>query len=176
VSGEEAVVTQAMIERAMAGRSGRAMFIMDLGMPRNVEAGARRLYSVYLYNVDDLGEIVEQNKKAREAEIPRAEEIISQHVTKFAGWQASVEVNALLGQLREALHQQRQAFLQERLAAMSSLSPEDRQRVSRLTEELIEQILAGPARRLRHNRELRRRLEDIEALRDVFGLGEKDEP
>jgi glutamyl-tRNA reductase len=173
VSGEEAVITRAMIERAMAARSGRAMFIMDLGLPRNVEAGAARLYSVYLYNLDDLGEIVEQNKKAREAEIPRAEEIINEHVAKFAVWQTSVEANTLLEQLRQLLHDQRQAFLEERLAAMPSLSPEDRQRVNRLTEELIEQILAGPARRLRHTRELRRRLEELEALRDVFGLGEK---
>ena len=57
--------------RAWRARSGGPMFVIDLGVPRNVAADAAGLYNVYLYNIDDLGEIVEQNKKAREAEIPR---------------------------------------------------------------------------------------------------------
>lgn len=172
VSGTEAVLTRAMIERAMDARSGRSLFIVDLGVPRNVEAGVSKLYNVYLYNVDDLGEIVEQNKKAREAEIPRAEAIIREHVEKFWVWRSSLEVNAILEELRERLHAQRQEFLRDRLGAIQGLSPEDRQRVARLTEELIDRLLEAPARRLRHSRELRQRLEDIEALRDLFGLGQ----
>jgi glutamyl-tRNA reductase len=170
VSGTEAVLTREMVERAMEARAGRSLFIVDLGVPRNIEASAGNLYNVYLYNVDDLGEIVEQNKKAREAEIPRAEAIIGEHVEKFLVWRSSLEANAILEELREQLHAERQEFLRDRLDAIQGLSPENRQRVARLTEELIDRLLEAPARRLRHSRELRQRLEDIEALRDLFGL------
>jgi glutamyl-tRNA reductase len=53
---------------------------------------------------------------------------------------------------------------------MPQLSPEDRQRVARLTEDLIEHILERPAKRLRESRALRRRLAELEALRDFFDL------
>src|SRR6478736_2498253 len=50
-----------------------ALFVMDLGLPRNIEASAAELYNVYIYNMDDLTDIVQQNRQARESEIPRAE-------------------------------------------------------------------------------------------------------
>lgn len=168
------VLSRAMVERAMAARSGRAMFVVDLGVPRNVEPEAAQVYNIYLYNVDDLGEIVEQNKKAREAEIPRAEALIAEHVAKFEVWQSGVEAMSIFDQLRARLHADRQALIKERLDSMPHLSGEDRQRIERLTEELIEQILTRPTKRLRHTRELRRRLEDIEALRDLFELDKED--
>src|ERR1700723_2691712 len=67
------VVSREMLERSIAARGGRPVFVVDLGVPRNVASESAGLYNLYLYNIDDLGEIVEQNKKARESEIPRAE-------------------------------------------------------------------------------------------------------
>jgi glutamyl-tRNA reductase len=158
-----------MVEPAMAARANRALFIMDLGVPRNVDAQVGSLYNVYLYNIDDLTEIVDQNKKAREEEIPRAEALIEEHVGKFEAWQASVQAASVLNQLRAKLHHEREQFLQKRLAEMQALSAEDRQRVAKLTEELLEHVLLDPAERLRA-RGLRRRFQDLEALRDLFGL------
>ena len=67
------------------------MFVVDLGVPRNITDDAAGLYNLYLYNIDDLGEIVEQNKKAREAEVPRAEAIVAEHIAKFESWRAALE-------------------------------------------------------------------------------------
>ncbi len=175
VGGAERVLTRPMVERAMAVRANRAMFIIDLGVPRNVEAAVGELYSVYLYNIDDLTEIVEQNKKAREGEIPRAEAIIEEHVGKFQAWQASVQVVALLDQLRVKLRHEREEFLRERLDQMQHLSAEERQRIARLAEELLERVLLDPVERLRSARGLRRKLQNFEALRDLFGL-DKEKP
>src|SRR3981189_357555 len=73
VSGAEPILTRGAIERAMGRRGNRALLMIDLGVPRNVAAGGGGLYKTYVYNIDDLTEIVEQNKKARQAEIPRVE-------------------------------------------------------------------------------------------------------
>ena len=80
----------------MNARGNRALFLMDLGMPRNIEAAAADLYNVYLYNIDDLSDIVQQNRQAREGEVPRAEAIVEDHVGKFLSWQASVELVGLV--------------------------------------------------------------------------------
>src|ERR1700681_615739 len=125
VSSSEPILTRAAIERAMAARGNRALLMIDLGVPRNVAADAADLYNTYLYNIDDLTEIVEQNKKTREAEIPRAESIIEEQIEKFLHWQAGVATGTVLGDLRAKLAAERDAFLRERLASISNLSERD---------------------------------------------------
>src|SRR2546428_8723114 len=90
VSTEEPVLRREIVERAMAARGNRALFLMDLGVPRNIDPSVAELYNVYVYNTDDLSEIVQQNRNARESEVPRAQGIVDEHVTKFLSWQASV--------------------------------------------------------------------------------------
>ena len=170
ISGAERVVTRAMLERAMAARMNRALFIMDLGVPRNVEAGAGELYNVYLFNIDNLTAVVDQNKKARESEIPRAEAIVEEHVRKFETWQAGLNAMSLVEQLRARVGREREDFVRERLAQMPHLSPADREQVARMMQELLDRVLLEPAERLRDSRELRRKLQNLEALRDLFGL------
>ncbi|HVA72054.1 MAG TPA: glutamyl-tRNA reductase [Candidatus Limnocylindrales bacterium] len=170
VSGSEHVLTRAIIERAMAARSGRAMFVIDLGVPRNVEPEAEGLYNVYLFNIGHLGEIVEQNKKARETEIPRVETIIDEHARKFLAWQSSLEAAGLLDAFRARLDAERRSLLNVHFANGDGLSENDRARIEMFTEELINRIVQLPSARLRQARKLRRPLEGLAALRELFGL------
>jgi len=175
VSGSEHVLTRTLLERAMAARSGRAIFVIDLGVPRNVDPDAEGLYNVYLFNIDHLGEIVEQNKKAREAELPRVETIVDEHVTKFLAWQSSLEAAGLLDAFRARLEAERRALLAAHFANADGISESERARFEQLTEELIDRIVQVPSQRLRQARKLRRPLEGLAALRDVFGLDPSDE-
>src|SRR5205814_5654113 len=70
VSAEEPVLRRDVVERAMAARGNRALFLMDLGVPRNIAPDVAELYNVYVYNTDDLSEVVQRNRSARESEIP----------------------------------------------------------------------------------------------------------
>ncbi len=170
ISSAEPILTRAAIERAMARRGNRALLMIDLGVPRNIAPGVAELYNTYLYNVDDLTEIVEQNKKAREAEIPRAEAIINEQIEKFMHWQAGVAAGAVLGDLRTKLAAEREAFLRERLASISNFSERDRAQVATLLEEFVDHVVLNPAERLRGIPDLRRKLQNLEALRDFFHL------
>ena len=173
VGGTGAVLTREMLERAIAARDGRPVFVVDLGVPRNVAADAAGLYNLYLYNIDDLGEIVEQNKKASEAEIPRAEALINEHLAKFEAWRAALEAASIVDDLRDRFHKQREIVIREKLADMKEVSPEERERIAHITEELIERVLEHPTEKLRHGRGMRGRLAGIEALRHLFGLDEE---
>jgi glutamyl-tRNA reductase len=174
VSGES-VLTRPMLERAIEARKGRPVFVVDLGVPRNVASDAAGLYSLYLYNIDDLGEIVEQNKKAREAEIPRAEAIVSEHLGKFESWRAALEAGSIVDDLRAHFHTQREQLLREHLDSGKDLSPEERERMARFSEDLINRVLDQPAQRIRTGRGLRGRLGAVEALRHIFGLDQDKE-
>ena len=171
ISSSEPILTRPMIERAMARRGNRALLLIDLGVPRNVAAEVGDLYNTYLYNIDDLTEIVEQNKKAREAEIPKAEAIIEEQIGKFLHWQAGATTGVVLSELRSKLAAEREAFLRERLAAMPHLSEQDRAQVSDILKEFMDRTVLDPAERMRGIPELRRKLQNLEALRDLFHLG-----
>jgi glutamyl-tRNA reductase len=179
VGGTGAVLTKALLEKAIAARGGRPMFVVDLGVPRNVTDDAAGLYNLYLYNIDDLGEIVEQNTKAREAEIPRAEAIVTEQITKFEAWRASFEAGSIFEDLRDSFHKHREMLIREKLSEMGDVTPEERERLVRITEELIERVLEQPSQKLRRSREMRGHLAGLDALRHLFGLedskgGKKD--
>ena len=79
-------LTFALLESALNTRASRPLVVIDLGVPRNVDATATLLPNLHLCDIDHLTEIVEQNKQAHAEEIPRAEEIIEEHITNFKRW------------------------------------------------------------------------------------------
>jgi glutamyl-tRNA reductase len=175
VSSEVPILPRPVLEQAMAARSNRALFLMDLGVPRNIDPAATNLYNLYVYNIDDLTDIVNQNRHARESEIPRADAIVEEHVGKFLSWQASVELVGLVDALRSRVREERASFIRARLDTLSHLAPADRQKMEVLMDEMLEKLLVEPAERLRGEKELRRKIQNVEALRDLF-LTRREKP
>ena len=168
VSSEEPVLKRAVLEKAMAARGNRPLFVMDLGMPRNVDPTAADLYNFYLYNIDDLAQIVQQNRSAREGEVPHAEVIVDEHVGKFLTWQTSVEIIGVVEALRRKLKTDRAEFVSERADRITGLSSEQREQVETLIDDLLEKMLLDPARRLQGEKDLRRKIQQVEAIRELF--------
>src|SRR5438132_2050245 len=175
VSAEEPVLHRDIVERAMQARGNRALFLMDLGVPRNIAPDVGELYNVYVYNTDDLSEIVQQNRSARENEIPKAQGIVDEHVAKFLSWQASVELVGLVDGLRMKMREERATFIRARMEPMKHLTETDRAHVEQLMDEMLEKLLLEPAERLRGEKELRRKIQNVEALRDLF-LSNREKP
>jgi glutamyl-tRNA reductase len=168
VSAEEPVLKRSILEKAMAARGNRPLFVMDLGMPRNVDPSVADLYNFYLYNIDDLTQIVQQNRSARESEIPRAEVIVDEHVGKFLTWQASVNLIGIVEALRHKLKAERAEFIRERAELIPGLTPEQREQVETIIDQLLEKMLLDPARRLQGEKDLRRKIQQVEAIRELF--------
>jgi len=168
VSAEEPVLMRVHLEKAMAARGNRPLFVMDLGVPRNIDPTASSLYNFYLYNIDDLTQIVQQNRTSREGEVPRAEVIVDEHVGKFLTWQASVEIMGVVEALRDKLKSQRAEFIRERSERITGLTPEQREQVESLIDDLLEKMLLDPTRRLQGEKDLRRKIQQVEAIRGLF--------
>ena len=172
VALDEPLLTKPLVERAMEVRRNRALFLMDLGLPRNVEPGVADLYNAFLYTMEDLSEIVQQNRDARRGEVPKAEALVEEHVGKFISWQASVELIGLLDTLRQRMKEQRVAFLHQRWNGTEDFA-KDRENLGVLMDELIEKLLIEPAERLRSEKEFRKKIQSVDALRDLY-LSDED--
>lgn len=137
VASSEPVLTREMLQKGMAKRKNRTLMLMDLGVPRNIAPSVGELKNVCLYNIDDLNEIVLQNLKAREQEIPRAEEIVEEHIQDFVRWQAGVSACSILKDLRAGSQIDRDTFLRKHLDAMSHYSDQELSYVMELLKKFL---------------------------------------
>lgn len=88
-------------KRIMDRRKGSALLIIDIGVPRNFESGVNEIEDVYLYSIDDLSKVAEQNRKAREADIAGGMQIIYKDVADFMDWFDARDIGPLIGQMKE---------------------------------------------------------------------------
>ena len=84
--GSEPLLTAAMLRQARSARKHHALFAVDLGVPRNIEAAAAKLDDIYLYSIDDLKDVVEEGMRGRRAAAQQAESMVALHVDEFMGW------------------------------------------------------------------------------------------
>lgn len=175
VAAEKPVVTAEMLARAMEARKNEAMFLLDLGVPRNVDPAAAEIYNLYLHDIDDLSDIVEQNRAAREREIPRAESIVAMQISKFQAWRSGRGASDLVDDLHARLEERRKQFLALHATELERLGPEERRQIDQLTAQLVDELLKEPASRLRRFRSGRERASHMELLRELFGLDKERE-
>jgi glutamyl-tRNA reductase len=96
------ILTKAHIESVMRPRRGRPLFIIDIAVPRDVEAAAGEIEQVFLYNIDDLQASVRENLAKRASEVERAEKIVEEELGKFAAWLRSRGVIPTVVALRQS--------------------------------------------------------------------------
>ena len=171
VAGSEWTLSREELAAAMHARGNRRMFLIDLGLPRNIDPTAAELYNVFLYGVDDLQEIVQENRQARESEVPRAESIVFEHVEKFSAWQSGSDAVATLAELRDKLRLEREIFTDGQSEELAGFSAEQREHILRMMDDLVAHILREPAERLMKDREVRAQAAYLRALFGLDGRG-----
>jgi len=137
-----------MIERALKKRKGRIMFMIDLALPRDIEPEVSELEAVYLYCLDDLHSILQENRHKREQEIQAAEHIIKQEAQYFMQWCQAQASFTTLKAFRKKFEIERDQVLSQALQYLKlGKSPEIvlQQAVHNLTNRLLH----TPTRRLR---------------------------
>jgi len=137
VSTPEPIISRQMVETAMVARGHRPLMMMDLGVPRNIAVDVREVPDVELSDIDGLTEVVEENKKAREEEIPRALALIDDQIDGFMRWQAGVAACSVSAQLRNVPEQGREAVLRQHLAAMMNFTEQERTHFLSLIEKFL---------------------------------------
>jgi len=168
----EPVLTRARVEEAMRPRRNRALFVIDIAVPRDVDAAVGDLDQVFLYNIDDLQSIVQENLARRAAELQRAEQIVREEVERFIAWVQSREIIPTVIALRQRFEAIRQAELQRLESKLSGLPPEARARVDEITHLIVEKLLLTPTEQLKAVNDEAMVVAYADALNRLFSLAD----
>jgi glutamyl-tRNA reductase len=150
------------------------LFIIDIAIPRDVDPAAGEIEQVFLYNVDDLQTIVQENISRRTTEMQRAEEVVSEEVNRFLSWQRSRGAIATVVALRQRFDAIRRAELQRLDPKLAGLPAESRARVDEITRLIVEKLLLEPTEQLKALPDEETQAAYTEAVSRLFGLRPED--
>jgi glutamyl-tRNA reductase len=141
------ILGKGLVERALRARRHRPMFMVDLAVPRDIEAEVAELDDVFLYTVDDLQGIVQGNLDSRRASLEQAEAIIEAQVGRFMHWMQARASVPLLRSLREQGEAARRHEL-ERALRLLARGDDPKQVLEALSQGLTNKLLHGPTQAL----------------------------
>ena len=168
------IISRALIAQTMKARRQRPLFIIDIAVPRDVEPDAGELEEVFLYNIDDLQSVVQENLSKRGTEAAEAELIVSEEVSKFLGWLNSRGAVPTVVALRHRFESVRQSELRRLEPKLASLPPEARARVDEITRLIVEKLLINPTEQLKSISDAETVAAYSDALNRLFGLSSED--
>jgi glutamyl-tRNA reductase len=167
---DQPLVGVVAVESAMRARKGKPLFIIDIGVPRNVAAEAGRLAQVYLYNIDDLSAMAQSNQQERQKAIAAADEILNQEIDGLCSWLNNLELVPTIVRLRERFEKIREDEWGDFSRRLAHLSEKDRALVERLSRDLTAHLLHDPLVTLKNLPDARERFEYAKMLNDLFKL------
>jgi len=155
----------------MRERDGAPLLLIDIAVPRDIEAACGELEGVTLYDIDDLQAVVARNRQVREDERAQAEAVVEDEIQRFARWMGQLDVMPTISALREHGDTIVEQVLAENAGRWESASPRDRARIDALARSLMARLLHEPTIRLKsvdrdggHGR--------VQFARELFGLTE----
>jgi glutamyl-tRNA reductase len=171
----EVVVTRARMDEIMRHRRSRPIFLIDIALPRDVEAAVGDLDQVFLYNIDDLQAIVQENLTRRTAELARAEAIVEEEATRFMAWVQSREIIPTVVALRQRFEAIRRSELERLEPKLAGLPPEARARLDEITHLIVEKLLLTPTEQLKAVSDEAMVVAYADALNRLFSLAAERE-
>ncbi|PLX60456.1 glutamyl-tRNA reductase [Sedimenticola selenatireducens] len=165
------VVGKGTVESALKKRKHQPIFMVDIAVPRDIESEVSELNDVYLYTVDDLQEVIQENLRSRQEAAEQAVEIVDLHVEEFMGWLRSLDAVGMIQDYRRQAEQMRDDVLERALKQMQSgKSPEESLRF--LAHTLTNKLLHTPSTQIRQAG-FEGQSEILEAANTLFQISEK---
>lgn len=159
------------VRAAMKARFQKPMFLIDIAVPRDIDPRINDLPNVYLYDVDDLQGVVEENKKERAKEAEKAEAIVASEVEGFLSWLKTLQVAPTIRALRGRFDAIRRAELEKTLKAFGEgLTEKQRRSLEAMSQAIVNKILHEPSVYLKRQADDPELELSVDAVRRLFGL------
>jgi glutamyl-tRNA reductase len=158
------------MKRVMGARRNRPMFLIDIAVPRNIEPAVNELESVFLYDIDDLQKVVEQNRLGRRQEAEEAEKIVAEEVERLLVRLRAKEMGPTIANLQQQLEAIRQGEVERMRGKLGNLTPQQEQALEAVTKGIINKIAHAPITELRRHAENPNGIHLVEVIRKVFRL------
>jgi glutamyl-tRNA reductase len=172
-AARQPVVTHAMVEKAIATRRRKPMFMVDIAVPRDIEPSVGELDDVFLYGIDDLRQVIDDNRRLREAAAREADAIIDLQVERYMAWRRALTVRNPAVDLRLHAEVYRDEVL-EKARAMIARGKSPEEALAFLANTLTNKLLHHPSARLREAA-LSGDMDLLHAAGRLYGIVEKPE-
>jgi glutamyl-tRNA reductase len=143
------IITRQMFEPLLKQRRYRPIFIIDLAVPRDVEASVGDLENVYLYNIDDLQQVVSTTQSQRTDAIDSAKAIVTRQVDEFLVWHRTREMGPAIDRLYKRYHALAQEELNRTLNKLPQIGDAEKDHLAELTRRIVNKLLHDPITALR---------------------------
>jgi glutamyl-tRNA reductase len=162
------------VEAVIRIRRNRPMFFIDMAVPRDIDPDANEIDNVYVYDIDDLNNVIETNLEERQREAELAEEIVVAEVAGFRRWLDSQQVTPTIVSLRRKFDDVRHAEVAKALSALGTADPKTRKVVESLASSILNKVLHSPIASLKRETDGRSPMEMVTAVREIFDLPEEE--
>lgn len=163
------VISEELVRRVVRERPDRPLVLVDIAVPRDVDPAVARLENVFLYPIDAVETLVDQNLARRRREVPRVEAIVEEETERFLAWMRSLGAVPLLRELREHFERVR---AEEVGKSLKHFSLAEQERIEHLTKALINKLLHLPTTRLKAlDPASEAGLARLHVVRELFDLG-----
>lgn len=173
-AGGGQILDAAEVRRVMRERRNRPVFFIDLAVPRNFDPEINEIDNAYLYDIDDLSNVADENLGERRREAVRGEAIVEQEVDRFWQWFERLELEPTIVELRDFADRVRLEELEKTLPRLGSVDDADRARIESMSRSIVNKLLHRPTTRMRQPKDADEEVSLVSAIRELFGLGGKD--
>ncbi len=164
------VVTAGQVRSIMRPRRHRLLFFIDIAVPRDIDPAVNSIENVYLYDIDELKEVVEENRAGREKEARKAGRMVEEEVIKFLSWLDSLDIVPVIRQLMAKGEEVRSQELEKSAKSLGDLNKKQRKAIEALTKSIVNKLLHHPVTSIKHCREMEHGDEIIAAACRLFNL------
>lgn len=175
IAADRPILTLDRVREALHARRSRPVFFIDIGVPRNIDPRVDEIDSAYLYDVDDLQNVADENIGERMRESQRGELIVEEEQQQFDGWLAALKAVPTIRHLRARADAIRKTELQ-RMHGRMGLDDEQREHVELLTRSIVNKLLHAPLAHLRSEADSESGIASLEAARLLFALDDSSAP
>ncbi len=170
------ILTPQLMKSVVRTRRHRPLFIIDIAVPRDVDPRVGNMDNVFVYDVDDLQQVAEENLAVRAREAALAERIIEDEVESFLSWRRSLELAPTIVALRKRFGQVAEEELRRALPRLGGLGESDRAVLEAMSRSLVNKLLHQPMTELKAGAGEPDGALLIDAVRRLFALSEHETP
>ena len=168
----EYILRKDEMKKIIESRKNKPMFLIDIAVPRNIEPSVNELDNIFLYDIDDLQRVVDENLKGRMDQAAEADKIVAEEVERLEHWMRTRQVGPVIVSLQEHLEQIRQAEFERVRGKLGTLTPQQEQAIELMTKGIVNKIAHGPISQLRKHAGGDNGSLVVETIRDIFRLEE----